>query len=138
MNETTAQQTSNRDLSTGHPAQMVVIPQGPHAASDTDERIAALPTWAPTTDGLAAYRAREVELCKLAMQYGAASAQHFTLFSQRTWDEALRQLGGMPRVDPKDVARIEAIRKRAAEAASVTQSPFPRRNGEGGVARRSP
>jgi hypothetical protein len=63
-----------------------------------------------------------------------AHAQAFSLYSQRTWDEALRQLGGMPVVDPKDAEKIEAMRAIAAQ--SGNGRGFFARNGSGFGARK--
>jgi hypothetical protein len=74
--------------------------------------------WHPTTEALAAYHTREVNLCVAAIKCGAATAQNFTLYSQRTWDAAVEHLGGMPVVSPADIERIDAIRAAAIAAAN--------------------
>ena len=43
--------------------------------------------WYPSREELAAYRAREVEMCVKAIKTGARFQSH-TLFSQDTWDKA--------------------------------------------------
>lgn len=48
--------------------------------------------WNPTPSELAAYRAREVEMCVKAIKTGCRFQGH-TLFSQDTWEKAQAQLG---------------------------------------------
>lgn len=76
-------------------------------------------TWKPSTETMTSYKTREVELCVQTIQRGAATAQFHTLYSQRTWDAALEQLGGrLPEVPPHVLKSLEAMREMAAAAAS--------------------
>ena len=77
-------------------------------------------TWKPSTEAMTSYKTREVELCVQTIRRGAATAQFHTLYSQRTWDAALEQLGGrLPEVPPHLLKSLETMREMAAAAASV-------------------
>jgi len=75
--------------------------------------------WTPSFNEMAAYRAREIDMCVLEIQRGVTTAQANSLFSQQTWDAALARLGGvMPVIAPHIVKSIEKMREFAQENAS--------------------
>jgi hypothetical protein len=77
-------------------------------------------TWKPSIEAMTSYKTREVELCVQTIRRGAATAQFHTLYSQRTWDAALEQLGGrLPEVPAHVLKSLESMREMAAAAASV-------------------
>lgn len=92
----------------------------PTAASDVASHDVIRMTWKPSTETMTSYATREVELCVQTIRRGAATAQFHTLYSQRTWDAALRQLGGqLPEIPPDVVQSLKVMREIAAEAASA-------------------
>jgi hypothetical protein len=93
--------------------QRIETPPPPTMPAEVERRL-----WVPTKDSMETYRRREVELCVESIQRGTATAQTHTLYSQRTWDEAIAQLGGLPTLDRTTIERVEQMRAAAIAAGS--------------------